>query len=548
MSQRYYYLATLTDAVSLSASHSSDYSQVCLDHIPGSAIAGALACRLYRRGNIDETALDRVFQNNEAVFSNALPLNRENGLHVVLPAPSCLHYEKGADEEKCGYINLVAGEPGKKQLKQVRSGYLMADGRKYSVTRHSSTKTAIDANTQSAKENQLFTINHIDAGTVFWGSIDIPDGTIRDEEIKDFLNSEIRLGKCRSSEFGRAQLSLLPESEAKKLESILTGKFSSPKDNKLFLWCLSDVEFIDLATASGTFTPQGSNLWIKGKYGADITYNPEQSFIRTARVRLFNRKRNGYDSEKCLIKRGSVICFDLIQSLPEEELKRIAREGVGLSRHQGLGRVMANPSWLSRPNITEHLHLFEDLTIEDSVCKTQNNDEHAEEYGYLEHYLKIRCGRRSEKENSDRKAGDMLHQIVDLYTAARASACALDKDQYGQEIKGGQNYGPTNSQWGELCSIISSGDQVQSRIAQKLKEEKQRDSSRYTWDIHFAYKGNVNTSFAEEFGKLVENADNGTLESLFDVLRQYDLSDLETLQSKADEMMSRIEATGENNK
>ncbi len=540
MSDRYYYIAELKDSVSISSTHSNEFSQVCLDYIPGSAVSGALACILYKNGKIDEKILDRVFQNNEAVFSNCLPLDDKNGLHAVFPAPSCLHYEKGEKEDKADYINLVKTVPGKRQLKQVRSGYLDCHGHKYSVVRHSSTKTAIDPKTQAASESQLFTLNFIESGSKFWGYVDMPEGTISKSDMEMFLNSTVRIGKCRSSEFGRVKLSLIPPNDTETIEKFLTGSVEERTDQTLYLWCLSDVEFIDLNTAQGTFVPQGSNLWLGTEYV--ITYNPSKSFIRTGRIRYFNRKRNGYDSEKCLIKRGSIICFDLKTPVPSEQLEKIARDGVGLSRHLGLGRVMVNPSWLDSEKIKDKL--FDDLTLNTGDIHICDTCDYSGEYGYLIHYLSKHKESSNNRQKSDAEAGKLLLKILELYSSARKSHNALDVDQYGRKIEDSNSLGPTNSQWGVLLDIVVEGEKVHQKIIEKLKDERQRDSSRFTWDVHFAIKYdsdpdkfNVNTSFADEFIKLIKDCDKYTLESLFDVLRRYDLSKVDTIRKHADEMM-----------
>ena len=57
---RLYYLANMIDSVTVSERHNSDYSQKCLDYIPGSAISGALASVLYRAHDIDKKSLNTI--------------------------------------------------------------------------------------------------------------------------------------------------------------------------------------------------------------------------------------------------------------------------------------------------------------------------------------------------------------------------------------------------------------------------------------------------------------------------------------------------------
>ncbi len=544
-SRRYYYRAVLLDPVSMSASHSSDYSQICLDCIPGSAVAGALAGRLYRgyaRENKErQQILDRLFQNNEAVFANALPLTDE-GL-AVLPAPSCLYYEKGTEEGVAPYVNRAATQQGEKQLKQVRSGYLNSVGGRHSVRRSSVTKTAIDRTTKTASDSQLFTLNFIEPGTVFWGYADIPQDVAGDPElageITSFLNSVIRIGKCRSSEFGRVRLELLDQEQT---SGAVDAAFHAPANlgDRLCLWCLSDVEFVDLASGAGTFVPQASNLWLGDDQTGKCTFCPEKSFIRTSRIRSFNRKRNGYDGEKCLVKRGSIIAFELKNggSLDTADLVKIAREGIGLGRHQGLGRVLVNPAWIDREILEPGKpgsELFPELRIP-MVGKTGGAAcaEACEgEYGYLETYVARRSADDRKLIDFRREAADIIEVIRDLYLQARQ--CNSAAFQGG--AAGDADYGPNNSQWSQIHEAVIRGGSDDGRklkdcaaenngVEDKLKgdSEKQRETNRTTWDVHFAWKGNANTTFAKEFMDIARDSSLGALKLAFDKLRLFDLS------------------------
>ncbi len=543
-SRRYYYRAVLLDPVSMSASHSSDYSQICLDCIPGSAVAGALAGRLYRgyaRENKErQQILDRLFQNNEAVFANALPLTDDG--QAVLPAPSCLHYEKGTEEGVAPYVNrVVEAEQGERQLKQVRSGYLSSAGQKHSVRRSSVTKTAIDRTTQTASDSQLFTLNFIEPGTVFWGYADIPQDVAGDPElageISSFLNSVIRIGKCRSSEFGRVRLERLDQEQvAGAVDAALHKPVSIGR--WLHLWCLSDVEFVDLASGAGTFVPQASNLWLGDARTEGFRFCPEKSFIRTSRIRNFNRKRNGYDGEKCLVKRGSIITFDLGECfLDDGELAQIAWNGVGLGRQQGLGRVLVNPAWIDREILEPGKpgnELFPEFRIPmtgssgGASCVSASDSE----YGYLEAYVTRRAADARELIGFRRESAGIIKSILDLYEQARLCNTALRGGTADEP-----DCGPNNSQWSQIYEAVTMGGSDGSSklkdcaaeyrgVEDKLKgdSEKQREANRTTWDAHFAWKGNANTTFAKEFMDIARDSSLGALKLAFDKLRLFDLS------------------------
>ncbi len=557
MTDRYYYFATLEDAVSLSASHSSDYSQVCLDYISGSAISGALASLLYREGCIPEDVLNRVFQNNEAIFSNCLPLNpdAENRLHVVLPAPSSLHYEKGTKEGTSPYLNPLVARPDGKQLKQVRSGYLDSSGKKRSVERESITRTAIDPRTLGAREGQLFTLNFIKAGKVFWGFIDIPENTIPAEVMKNFLNSSARIGKSRSSEFGRVRFSLMDPESRSNAENILENPES--RNDELYLWCLSDTEFINTETAQNTWTPQFSNLWIAGIPDDTGVYVPEKSFIRTGRLRYFNRKRNGHDSEKMVVKRGSVICFRLKAPISPDHLKEISKKGIGLSRHQGLGRVVVNPDFLIREKIDPNTAaaLFKDLPLNAPQVPTAGKFELAE-YEYLTAFAERKETAKTDSADYDAEGRRIQEAIISIYIASREYSNSYDTDQYGRKVEDSGKHGPSPSQWSVIrqmvikcadpdSTVLDRSSDLFRDIAAKLAAENQRESARSGWDAHFVIfdgkKGitNTNTTFAAEFQSIIQGKTLGSLRKALDVLKSYPLSKLAELKTGSKELKDR---------
>lgn len=538
---RLYYLANMIDSVTVSERHNSDYSQKCLDYIPGSAISGALASVLYRAHDIDKKSLNTIFQSNSSVFSNCLPLkrNEDNGTYeFVLPAISCLYFEKGTEEGESPFVNrVISRENGSKQLKQVRSGYMSADARKYTVTKDSVTKTAIDCRTLTAAESQLFSLSFINKVEAFWGWVDIPDSVSCPDVIKNFFNTEIRVGKSRSSEFGRVRLQLLDSTVSEKIR-----RWQEHVDNKndsLYLWCVSDIEFIDLKSGMPTVIPQASNFWLKDFVSTDWEYDADRSFIRTGSVRFFNRKRNGLDGEKQFIKKGSLICFKRKggRVFSDDELKEISLHGIGLSRHQGFGTVLVNPEWIdSKQEIKAgtELSLFNKIVIDEPQFGTATDIE--DDYDYLTSYVKA-CITRDDNDY-EYQAHDILKSIRKIYNQARLFNDKLDIDQYGRETDQVVNWGPNNSQWGVLLEIIKNvkgaddkplsdgaNSAVMNEIRKKLDSEKKRESSKTTWDVHFATDESSNATFAEEFMKIIDCHKLGAIKHVFDTLLHYNLSD-----------------------
>ena len=89
-----YYAITIIDDLSLGVTSATVNSANTLDYIPGSAIMGALASKIYSESTPDIiTMADELFQKNEAFFSNCLPLfplnNNPSKLARALPVPLC---------------------------------------------------------------------------------------------------------------------------------------------------------------------------------------------------------------------------------------------------------------------------------------------------------------------------------------------------------------------------------------------------------------------------------------------------------------------------
>ncbi|KAI5911979.1 hypothetical protein PA01_00090 [Azoarcus sp. PA01] len=70
------------------------------------------------------------------------------------------------------------------------------------------------------------------------------------------------------------------------------------------------------------------------------------SFLRTRRFSPYNAYRRGYDSERQLISRGSVLRYRLPRPLSAEETRTLA-DGLGLYVEAGLGHVWIDPPLLA---------------------------------------------------------------------------------------------------------------------------------------------------------------------------------------------------------
>ena len=122
------------------------------------------------------------------------------------------------------------------------------------------------------------------------------------------------------------------------------------------MWCLSDAQCFN-QLGSPTFTPDANTLHPQ----LSGSLNAAKSFIRTRKVRRFNRARNGLDSEQQLIAAGSVLVYDLEQPASQETLQVLANQGIGVNRQQGLGWIQVNPAWSGHSQ--PQGRLFEPVTL-----------------------------------------------------------------------------------------------------------------------------------------------------------------------------------------
>lgn len=440
--KKIYFLLTTLDDISISESHAKSFANRCLDFIPGSAIMGAFAQFALRNGeDLDSDKWFGLLQNNSTCFSNCLPVDlSKDYVDIALPVPSSLHYAKLSNKLIEDYVNAScankSGEDGDQQLKQEREGYILSKSsneagslNKLGVKTNSVTKTAINSKSQTADEGKLFSFSYIRQNQNFCGYIQVDDKDV--ELVKNFVKSEtLRIGKSRNNEFGRVSITLLDETTSSS-KGDLHKDFAEIKDSNnnhlLYLWCLSDCQFYDLDLCLPTTLPRFDNLWLDNK-SLKATYDPEKSFLRTKKVRLFNRKRGGLDGEKQLISKGSIICFKLNQALTKDQMKAMEENSIGLDRQLGFGRVIVNPGWIASYKLDSKVTFFDSIKLpvkadKSAVCKANSST------SKLYEWLKSNSG--EEKLNATTAAVKILEEIKKIYRISREYNFINAKESWG---------------------------------------------------------------------------------------------------------------------
>jgi hypothetical protein len=330
----------LLDDCVFSASSATAGGHESLDRVPGSALLGAAASTLYASLSRDEAFT--VFHSGQVRFLDGMPLN---GSRAAWPVPIAWHERKDRPAldgngrlEGAHVMNYRVGRWGAGvQPKQLRRGYIGADGRLVQPRRHHRMKTAIDPQTGRAQESALFGYDVLERGQRFVVRVEAdetvdPDlfGRVVDALVAD---GRILLGRSRSAEFGRARVS--PRAGVD-----VPARAEPQETDSLTLWLLSDTALCD-SFGRPTTSPDPVALGLDA--GARVDH--ERSFIRTRRYSPWNAARGGFDSERQVCSAGSVISFRLPEPLSHAQRCELAR-GIGLHREAGLGQVAVNPSLL----------------------------------------------------------------------------------------------------------------------------------------------------------------------------------------------------------
>lgn len=306
----------------------------CLDYIPGSALLGAAAARLYQQPGFGPD----FFLSGRVRFGDGSPDNGKAG--PAWPVPLNYHAPKGDKTESGDLVNLLTSPPPKdKQLVQVRDRHLMADGRRATLSKRYQLKTAMDRKEHGrAMDETLHGYDALPAGAVFFAPIafaaDVPE-TERTTLLAVLTGGSIRLGRSRSAQYGGVKVSTV--SPACAWPALGLG--------------LPDVVVLHLASDLALFQPNGAPTLIPepAHFGlpADARYLPSRSFVRTRRYAPWNAFRTAHDAERQVLLRGSVLAFQAPAGLDRAALAaRLEEHGAGLHTSEGLGRVFVDPNFV----------------------------------------------------------------------------------------------------------------------------------------------------------------------------------------------------------
>jgi hypothetical protein len=167
----------------------------------------------------------------------------------------------------------------------------------------------------------------------------------------------------------------------------------------------------------------------------------KKSFLRTRRYSTWNAHKQGYEMERQVICKGSVLVYQLESPLTTEHLSKIA-SGLGVERQAGLGQVWLNPALLAtkQPTFTESKSL---------VGRVQGLSEPAKEPELIA-WIKRQQNDQGRKQNFAREAKRIARGYAELLQSAR-------------DLKGLDTsvpIGPSHSQWGAVLAAAKSQQEL----------------------------------------------------------------------------------------
>lgn len=427
-------ITLLNDCV-FSERNATDGGHSALDYIPGSALLGAVAARLYT--TLGNDAFD-VFHAGKVRFHNAYGIT-PNGFQTH-PMPACWHRKKGENTSTDNYLNqervwrldLLKNNSleGGEQAEQLRAGYVAQDGSWVRPNKSFRMKTAIDSATGRAKEAALFGYDAIRAGQHFAGTIDIDEDIDPAviTKITQVIQGDLLLGRSRSAEYGRARVSII---------NAATINPEKSEDGLLTLWLQSDLMTYD---DFGQSTLRPLPEWLGLPKGRLL---PERSFVRTRRYSPWNAFKRGYELERQVINKGSVLVFELANgaTLDDKHLKLIA-SGLGVERQAGLGQVLLNPPLLMTPNPKFSSANLSAISVATSDVAQRPIGDEPELITWLRN---SETGKEQARKQA-RKAREYAEHYRTLLTSARSLR------GIGSEVA----VGPSQSQWGILLKAAKS--------------------------------------------------------------------------------------------
>ena len=212
----------------------------------------------------------------------------------------------------------------------------------------------IDEKTRTTKESFLFSTEYTDLRNIeteneisFKGNIEIPEGLF--EIGKEY---ELKIGKFKTKGFGKVKIKFEIKKDFVRFDEENNRK-TEEKREKVYLGDeklkkgeqkLITFDFLsDMILPFNEVSNVGNQiLMLFEDFGEKLTLHNRRTFVNVEKLRGYNIVNNMRKMDEIVITQGSVISYcinneDLEEIL--EKLEKIEKDGIGLRRNEGFGRV-----------------------------------------------------------------------------------------------------------------------------------------------------------------------------------------------------------------
>ena len=332
-----YQIRTL-DPIIISSESGNQFMVPTKDYIPGINILGALAAKYIQQNNLgiyfnqqkpaDVNFLD-WFINGKVSYSNAYKTDKIGGNnYVTYPLPFSIQHVKN-DESK---IFDLLYEDSSDQTKAFNGFGLLKDSKlfKTKISKSTDPHHERDYPSGAPKPNVFFNYESIDANQTFEGSIYGDDKYI-DELYNQYSGLlQLRIGRSKTSEYGKVQLSL-SRPENKSESNIVLNE-----DDTISLTFVSNVILYDkngFATSSSKILEEYLREKIPGL--TEI----KKVFLRTEEIENYVSVWKLKKPSEISFQAGSCLLLK-VNTNDIGAMKKLIAEGIGERKHEGFGRII----------------------------------------------------------------------------------------------------------------------------------------------------------------------------------------------------------------
>lgn len=400
---KYYKCKFLSDVV-LQASSNTQGNVMLADFIAGSNFLGMVASGY----NEFKDKAFSVFHSGDVRFGDG---------HIIVD-------DKESYKVPLSYFNLKIGEglynrmhlsdeeeqtlrDERKQLKQIRSGFMNDDGKYWKPSYNYAQKSKHNKKYRRSEDEGMFGYSALKQDTEWLFKVVYRDDTLIDD-VEKYLLGRKRLGKSKSSQYG--QVFIEPMQNREKLETF------TPNDDYTYLYLNSRVALVD-TFGNPALTPTLENLGLEqGK----IDWGKTQ--IKSSSYHPYNYTRKTKEYTRVVLDKGSVIALTGVSTTDKEKLE----QGVGVYLSEGFGEIIVNPIFLK----------IKEPSLEEVSFKVGIQKESSKVDEELVNFLKT-------KEENEEDKFAVASEVQAVYKSL---------------------IGPSKSQWGEIRSMASTVDKKEELI------------------------------------------------------------------------------------